>query len=290
MKKIQTLPVNILSLFDGISCARVALEKLGVEVGHYYASEIDKYAIEISKRNYPDIEHIGSVDIVRGISDIDILVGGSPCQDLSSIGKGKGLVGSRSGLFYEYVRILKEVKPTFFILENVASMSKENRDIISKELGVQPILINAGLVSAQNRKRYFWVGKINTNGEYVSVDIKQPQDRKEYLVNITENDVEEKYYFSKKRIEFFLNRPKNYSVKINPEKSNTLRTNYGNASANETYIKDKKGIRKMTPVECERLQGLPDNYTFGVSNTQRYKALGNAFNADVIAHIIKHFQ
>ena len=128
--------MKILSLFDGISCARVALERAGIPVEVYYASEIDKYAIQISQKNYPDIQHIGSVVDIRGenYKDVELLVGGSPCQDLSIAGKRKGLGGERSGLFYEYVRILKEVKPKYFILENVASMSKESRIAITRAL------------------------------------------------------------------------------------------------------------------------------------------------------------
>ena len=128
--------MKVLSLFDGISCARVALERAGIPVEEYYASEIDKYAIQISQKNYPDIQHIGSVVDIRGenYKDVELLVGGSPCQDLSIAGKRKGLGGERSGLFYEYVRTLKEVKPKYFILENVASMSKESRIAITRAL------------------------------------------------------------------------------------------------------------------------------------------------------------
>ena len=128
--------MKVLSLFDGISCGRVALERAGIPVEEYYASEIDKYAIQISQKNYPDIQHIGSVVDIRGenYKDVELLVGGSPCQDLSIAGKRKGLGGERSGLFYEYVRTLKEVKPKYFILENVASMSKESRIAITRAL------------------------------------------------------------------------------------------------------------------------------------------------------------
>lgn len=278
--------MKILSLFDGISCARVALERAGIPVEAYYASEIDKYAIQVSQKNYPDIEHIGSVTEVTGYTDIDLLIGGSPCQDLSIAKRDrKGLDGERSGLFWEYVRILKEVKPKYFILENVASMPKEAKEIITRELGVEPIMINASLVSAQHRKRLFWVGKLVKN-TYEKVEIPQPEDRGILLKGILEENVDEKYYFKMDRIKYVLNRPKSFAVKINPEKTNTLRTNYGNASANETYVEVNDIIRKLTPVECERLQGLRDGYTEGISNTQRYKCLGNAFNVDVVAHIL----
>src|SRR3990167_966198 len=154
--------MRILSLFDGISCARVSLGRAGIPVEDYYASEVDKYAIQIAQKNYPDTIQLGDV---REIGDylkdsIDLLIGGSPCQDLSIAKKDrKGLDGERSGLFWEYVRILKEVKPKYFILENVNSMPKEAKQIITETLGVEPIMINASLVSAQNRKRLFWVGE-----------------------------------------------------------------------------------------------------------------------------------
>ena len=333
--------LKVLSLFDGISCARVAIERAGFKIEEYYASEIDKYAMQIARKNYIDTIELGNVvDIkpprygnLKNIG-IDILIGGSPCQDLSIAGKRKGLCGARSGLFYEYVRIRDEVKPKYFILENVNSMSKEAKDTISKELGVEPIMINAALVSAQNRKRLFWVGKL-VGDKYEQVDIELPEDRGILLKDILEDEVEDRYFLNGKRIDYVLSRPKNFAVKINPDKTNTLRTNYGNASANETYVStpigaktglyavtknhgvwkerqdnkatcldtryasfpdnhgartgvsEKNRIRKLTPIECERLQGLPDNYTEGVSNTQRYKGLGNAFNVDVVAHIIK---
>ena len=177
--------IQILSLFDVISCARVALERAGIPVEVYYASEIDKYAIQVSHKNYPDIVNVGSVvglnpyQIFTKEDTIDLLIGGSPCQDLSIAKRDrKGLDGERSGLFWEYVRILKEVKPKYFILENVASMPKEAKDLISETLGVQPIVINAALVSAQNRKRYFW-----TNIPNVTL----PEDRGILLKDLLES-------------------------------------------------------------------------------------------------------
>lgn len=199
---------NVLSLFDGVSCAQVALKGLGHDV-EYYASEIDPYAIEVTKRNHPDTIQLGGVENValetfictpetctcwnekehkeknKNALDFDLLIGGSPCQDLSIAKKNReGLAGKRSGLFYEYVRILKEVKPKYFILENVASMPKEAKEEISRELGVQPVMINAALVSAQNRKRLFWVGKLETDGTYSQVLIDQPEDRNIFLKDI----------------------------------------------------------------------------------------------------------
>lgn len=168
----------VVSLFDGISCARVALKRAGIKVDKYFASEIDAYAMQISKKNFSDIIQVGNVtNFGTPLAPVDLLIGGSPCQDLSIAKAGrKGLSGERSGLFWEYARILKTAKPKYFILENVASMPQEAKDAITRELGVEPIMINAALVSAQNRKRLFWVGKFD--GEtYKKVDVEQPRDR-----------------------------------------------------------------------------------------------------------------
>lgn len=324
--------MKVLSLFDGISCARVALERAGIKVEAYYASEIDKYAIQVSQKNYPKILHIGSVTDIDGhmfntIGDgIDLLIGGSPCQDLSIAKKDrKGLWGEKSSLFWEYVRVLDEVKPKYFILENVASMSKYDKQVITDTLGVEPIMINASLVSAQNRKRLFW-----TNIPNVTL----PDDRKIMLediledgvgVQLTERRTEEakqirKEYKEKYGKDFSPRRGKEL-VPRTDGKANTITTgrskeslvyighiNKTNGQANRVYSPEGKSvalsamsgglgaktgmyfiddnIRILTPLECERLQGLPDNYTEGVSDNQRRKVLGNAFNVDVIAHIL----
>lgn len=228
--------MKILSLFDGISCARVALERVGIPIETYYTSEVDKYAIQIAQKNYSDTVQLGSVVGLKVDFQPDLLIGGSPCQDLSIAKKDrKGLDGERSGLFWEYVRILKETKPRWFILENVNSMPKEAKQIISETLGVEPVMINASLVSAQNRKRLFWVGRL-VGDKYEQVEIPQPEDRGILLKDILEENVDEKYFLNVDRTKYVLNRPKNFAVKIDPDKTNTLRTNYGNASANETYI------------------------------------------------------
>lgn len=305
--------MKVLSLFDGISCARVALERTGIEVEKYCACEIDKYAIQISKKNWPDIIHHGSVvDFVSFDGQYDLLIGGSPCQDLSIAKKDrKGLSGERSGLFWEYVRILNEVKPKWFILENVNSMPKEAKEVITKTLGVEPIMINASLVSAQNRKRLFW-----TNIPNVTL----PQDRgillKDILINgFTEKDkslIIRASYYKTSAVEYFKDFDPKQAVFIKPIKIGQI----GNGGQGErVYSIDGKSVtlsalgggrgaktglyevrnhfkeilpyaRKLSPMECERLQGLSDNYTDGVSNTQRYKCLGNAFNVDVVAHIL----
>lgn len=152
--------MRILSLFDGISCGRLALERAGIPVEVYYASEIDKYAIKVSGKNYPDIIRLGDVreiDFSRFIGKIDLIIGGSPCQDLSIAKKNRqGLEGEKSGLFWKFVEAVKTIKPKYFMLENVASMSKENKQIITDTLGIEPVLINSALVSAQQRKWLYW--------------------------------------------------------------------------------------------------------------------------------------
>jgi DNA-cytosine methyltransferase len=332
--------MKILSLFDGISCARVALDRAGLKVDTYYASEIDKYAILISQKNYPDIVQLGSVVGLTHwgkndsqLNGIDLLIGGSPCQDLSIAKKNrKGLAGDRSGLFWEYVRILKEVKPKYFILENVASMSKESQEKITETLGVQPIMINAALLSAQNRKRLFWT---NIPG------VTQPKDKGIFLKDILESGdtIDEKSLcvtatYHKKNARDFLKKRSGQMVNVgnvggnaqsqrvyDPKgKSVTLSAGGGGMGAKtglyiiqtprgrnpggkraldgktpvltsssweqNNKLFDDGMIRKLSPVECERLQCLPDNYTAGISNTQRYTVCGNAFNVDVIAHIL----
>jgi len=201
--------MKILSLFDGMSVAQQALKEAGIPVEAYYASEIDPYAIAVTQSNFPETIQLGDISEMKDSEDgaylypypIDLLIGGSPCQDLSIAKKNReGLKGQRSGLFYEYVRIRDEVNPKYFILENVASMPKEAREQISEILGVQPVMINASLVSAQNRKRLFWVGK--WNGEkYEQVEIPQPEDRGILLKDILEENVDEKYYV--KNIKFY---------------------------------------------------------------------------------------
>lgn len=327
--------MRILSLFDGISCARVAIERAGIPVEFYYASETDKYAMQVSAKNYPDIVQVGSVvdfyptPLICG--NIDLIVGGSPCQDLSIANKNrKGLDGERSGLFWEYVRILKEVKPKYFILENVNSMPKEAKALITETLGVEPIMINASLVSAQNRKRLFWVGVYVENMGYIRANVTQPEDRGILLKDILEENIQGeydvnacafrgRYLVDGERNDVFGAKTKQ-RLQIGGEKANAITTvdkdsmvrvgqirksgrgngiylpkgksvelsalSGGTGSKTGLYQTEEYTVRNFTPIERERLQSLPDNYTEGVSNSQRCKALGNAFNVDVVAHII----
>ena len=320
--------MNVLSLFDGISCARVALDVACIPVNKYYACEIEKNAMKVSKKNYPDIIPLGSVldfnkDMIK--EPIDLLIGGSPCQDLSIAKKErKGLDGDRSSLFYEYVRIKNEMKPKYFILENVASMRKEDRDIISGIMGCEPVMFNASLVSAQTRKRYFWTNiqfDLPEDRGILLKDILQPDadvDNKMVKFNETaqtginetkklgyigDKDHQAKRVYSDKGKLPALNAICNSMVKVGhignsdaqanrvystEGKSCTLSANGGGLGAKTgLYEMNTKQIRKLTPIECERLQSLPDNYTQGIAMTNRYKCLGNAFNVEVVSHILK---
>jgi len=300
--------MRVLSLFDGMSCARIALDRVGIAVTSYKASELDKYAIKVSHENYPDIEQLGDVCDVKAkdVGEVDLLIGGSPCQDLSFAGKGKGLKeGTRSSLFFEFVRLKNELNPKYFILENVR-MKQENQDIISKYLGVKPKQFNSSLVSAQNRNRLFWT----------NIDFDLPDDKGIILADILEDNhtVTNRYTQGCKQvgeadIKGFDIIKRVYSpegkaptlttmggghrepkVMTSPirEKSKTVRSGgRGSYDRHEWDSVDKLHWRKLTPLECERLQTVPDNYTNHVSNTQRYKMLGNGFTVDVIAHILK---
>ena len=150
--------MKVLSLFDGISCGMVALERAGISVERYVAYEIDENAIKVSKHNYPQIEHCGDVTTAdfSKYKDFDLLIGGSPCQDLCGMGSRQGLDGKKSGLFFEFLRAKNEMNPKYFLLENNASMSKNNKELISHYLGCQPVMINSSDFSAQNRKRLYW--------------------------------------------------------------------------------------------------------------------------------------
>lgn len=289
--------MRVLSLFDGISCGMVALERAGIEVERYVAYEIEKNAIKISKKNYPQIEHCGDVtkaDFTQ-YEGSELLIGGSPCQDLSNYKYGttgvKGLDGEKSNLFYHYVRALRECKPKYFLLENVASMEQKWIDVISEELGVEPILINSALVCAAERKRLYWT---NIPG------IKQPEDRAIMLKDIAVSAelVPEKYWYSKpftyngddKKVQctLHINGHRNMKEVYNLNgKCNTLLCD-GDGGNRQKKIYQEGRCRKAMPIEYERMQTLPDNYTEGVSDSARYTAIGNGWTVDVIAHILSY--
>lgn len=389
--------MNVLSLFDGISCGQVALERAGIKYNKYFASEIDKYAIQIAQKNYPNTIQLGDVQFVTGhqfdaIGGIDLLIGGSPCQGFSFAGKQLNFKDPRSALFFEFVRLKRELKPKYFLLENV-KMKKEYQDVISEYMGVEPIEINSALVSAQNRKRLYWT----------NIPINKPDDMGILLKDILEQNVNNKYFLNKKQIERAIEKyqsktwksgnkmgsmvfpdgvdrkskcitatqitgdrsvhhikvSKDLTIKNNQDKASTItggahsggnhsdmdllidfshvneglrfyidkrptlnardykeprcvaqrgrynengdieqnleprldnKTNSLTTVQKDNMLLNDYSIRRLTPIECERLQTLPDDYTKGISDTQRYKALGNGWTVDVIAHIFSHIK
>lgn len=405
--------MNVLSLFDGMSCGQQALEGTGIKVNNYFASEIDKYAIQVTMANYPNTIQLGSVVEVDGyaLPKIDLLIGGSPCQSFSFAGKRKGMATKdeqeiltlehylklkaegfefegQSYLFWEFMRLLYEVKPKYFLLENV-EMGEKWEKILTQAIGVNALHLNSALVSAQNRKRIYFTNigmeAAGLFGYPVSI-IEKPKDKKILLKDILESEVDEKYFLSDRMINSFEIKTDKYKqlgggFAFKPSegesKSRTL-TNPAKNRMDETYIKEAgqlivhntmprssttgKGgtgplsrsdgktycldtgntnavevrnvkqlstnnksnggtqpyqqdriydvngispalqaqlpngstmintsrIRRLTPIECERLQTVKDNYTNYVSDSQRYKMLGNGWTIDVIAHIFKY--
>lgn len=269
--------INVLSLFDGMSCGQIALERVGVEVDNYFASEIDEKAISITQKNYPNTKQLGSVTELKGndLPKIDLLIGGSPCQSFSSFGNGKGFDG-KSGLFWDFVRVLKETNPKYFLLENVI-MKKEWEDVITEALGVKPVKINSNLFSAQNRPRIYWTNiPLNElpkeNNTSVNDIIEVPKFHNEYP----------KWLLGK-----FGNKSRLEQLWYSDGKASCL-TSSMHKGQKSTFTKDRdENIHRLTVNECERLQTVPDNYTEGVSNTDRYKMIGNGWTVDVIAHIFK---
>lgn len=285
--------MRVLSLFDGISCGLVALKNLGIDVEEYHAFEIEPNAIKISEKNHKEIIRHGDVletDFTQ-FTGIDLLIGGSPCQDLSiSKSKGRqGLKGDKSILFWKYKEALDVVKPKYFLFENVASMKDVDKNIISKELGVQPILINSDAFVPQNRERYYW-----TNIPIADIDASEHTFRE-----VMEETVDKKFYYDKP---FTLVEDKTKNV-IGTVALNTYEANKrvfnpdgvigcltcvsGGYQEKKVYDDKAERVRKVTPLEYERLQGLPDNYTSGISNTKRYTVCGNGWTIPVIEHIFR---
>ena len=271
--------MNVLSLFDGMSVGQVALERAGVKVDNYYASEIDKYAIEITMKNYPNTIQLGDVENWRewdiDWESIDLLIGGSPCQGFSFAGMQLNFDDPRSKLFFVYVDILnhiKSVNPNVqFLLENV-KMKSEWEEIITNALGVNPIVIDSSWVTAQMRTRLYWT----------NFPVTFPRSKSVKLQDILESgyvDREKSYcidanYYKGANAKSYLEKRRRQVVILEPITDIEMQMNEGK-------------FRKLSPIECERLQTLPDNYTEGVSNTQRYKMLGNGWTVDVVAHLFK---
>jgi DNA (cytosine-5)-methyltransferase 3A len=322
--------MNVLGLFDGISGGQVALNRIGIQTDHYFASEIDESAVTVTQYRHPNTIQLG--DVIHLCADdlpqIDLLLGGSPCQGFSFAGKQLNFDDPRSKLFFEYVRLLRTLKPIYFLLENV-QMKKEYLEVISEMVGVQPVSINSKHFSAQDRKRLYWTN-IPLHPLFPVCDLT--------VEDILEDEVDEKYYIEPQRtvkiLEDEVRRRKiayigtdnqssrvyrihNKSVTLcgdagglgakmglyampclTPErmtkKQNGRRFKPPHSKFYTLTAQDKHGIlidnyiRKLTPLECERLQTLPDHYTdVGLSDNQRYKLIGNGWTIDVIAWILK---
>lgn len=346
--------MNVLSLFDGMSCGQIALAELGIPVEKYYASEVDKFAIKATMQNFPNTIQLGDVrklDISL-LDKIDLIIGGSPCTNLSMSGKRKGLATKegmevldlktylelkkddfefegQSYLFWEYIRIYHELiergDNTKFFLENV-EMGKKWESVFNEAIGREGIHINSALVSAQNRRRIYWTDIHN--------DIPQPEDRGILLWDILEEDVDEKYFLSDKMIECSslgvacegVNHPALHQEEQIQEKfekgevtvqkdnlvivSGTVRTFGGkhfreiksgksctllalarNDGNSQPCIRIGTQIRRLTPTECARLQTVPEWYKWdGISDTKRYKMLGNGWTIEIIKHIFKYLE
>jgi DNA-cytosine methyltransferase len=395
--------MNVLSLFDGMSCGQQALDRLGIKVDNYFASEIDKYAIQVTMANYPNTIQLGSVVNVDGYSlpKIDLLLGGSPCQSFSFAGKRKGMstkceteiltlehylelkaegyeFEGQSYLFWEYMRLLNECKPTYFLLENV-EMGEKWEKVLTKAIGVNALHINSALVSAQNRKRIYWTNiGMQPSGLFGDLEsiIEQPKDRGILLKDILESTIHANYFKMGERDQQYiihnmmprsstsgkggtghlsrndgktycldtgntnavevrevkqistnnksnggtqpyqqdriydidgispalntdgrghavevkaLNERQKANYKNEDEKANTfLSTSWKGSQANGITLVGNSRIRRLTPKECERLQTVADNYTNHVSDSQRYKMLGNGWTIEVIIHILKY--
>ena len=282
--------LNVLSLFDGMSCGMIALERAGIKVKNYYASEIDKHAIKVSKANYPNIIQLGDVTSVdvSTLPKIDLLIGGSPCQSISTLGDGSGLEGT-SGLFYQYLRLKQELNPKYFLLENVVG-NKEAIKTISKLMQVEPILINSNLLSAQNRARYYWT----------NIEVELPESRDIKLIDVLDENPKPSCELSEARLRWLLSDKGQECLKkryasLDPEKASCLTarsdasclTARSDASWNCNYVTRNGKITKLTCEEYEKLQTVPVGYTSCVSDSQRYKMLGNGWTVDVIAHIFQ---
>lgn len=285
--------MNVLSLFDGMSCGQIALNQLGFKVDNYFASEIEPYAIKVAKKNFPNTHHIGDVTKVKGsnLPKIDLLIGGSPCQGFSFAGKQLNFNDPRSALFFEFVRLLKETNPKYFLLENV-KMKQESEDVISQYLGVKPIIINSSLVSAQNRIRLYWTNIPNItlpedkgillkdiiyDDEYkVFTDIRITNTKKK-TKNYVKWDLSGKQYWSQQDRAYYKNGKICTLPKAHPSNKLNILLDY-----------EKDIYRRLHPIEAERCQTVPDNYTDCVPTNKRLEMLGNGWTVDVIKHIFRN--
>ena len=277
--------MNVLSLFDGISCGQIALNRANIPYDNYYASEIKPHAIKCTLDNYPNTIQLGNILNLKGsdLPKIDLFIGGSPCKGISRLNKNQeGLEHSESRLFWEYIRLLDEVKPKYYLLENTHG-NKEATNTITETLGIKPISINSKLVSAQNRPRYYW-----TN----IPDIKQPIDK-----GITTNDI---FDYSgvladECRVKWLNSESgkksvKNGYTKVNPYPKSGCLTALGHKKWNENYLYRDGVYRYLSQTEIEKLQTLPIGYTKILSYDDAYDCIGDGWTVDVIAHILKNIE
>lgn len=256
MKKLDK-KINVLSLFDGMSCGYQALKEAGVSVGKYYASEIDNHAITISKKNHPDVIHLGDIRDIskKDVGKIDLLIGGSPCQDLSVSGRRGGLSGEKSSLFFQYVRLLKEIKPKYFLLENVKPAKREWKELMDEVMNVKGRLINSDLFVCQNRERVYWT----------NIPIRQLPVRPDW----------KREYWTKTHGKLY-------------KKLNGVCGCLTTACVYHMYHSNRLELdNRITCEHAEELQGLPAGYTEGVNKTARGKMIGNGWTVPVVSHIFK---
>lgn len=327
--------MNVLSLFDGISCGQEALKRAGIKVDNYFASEIDKHAIKIAMKNYPNTIQLGDVTKInsKDLPKIDMLIGGSPCQGFSFAGKQLNFNDDRSKLFFEYVRLNNELQPKWFLLENVP-MKKQYERVITNQLKIAPVEINSKLVSAQNRKRLYWTnipvrglptdknimfnkylfcrghGYVDSSfkhyakmpglcaqnpaNKYLIYDTKicvkdildEKSDLNKYIIkNIEKLKVVSKDKNTGNLLGFFNKNSQSLRVYYPSGKGIALKAIAGGMGGKMGIYYINGVFRKLTPIECERLQTLPDNYTEGITDNQRYKCLGNGWTVEVISWI-----
>ncbi len=288
--------MNILSLFDGISCGQQALKLSNIKYKKYFSSEINKNTINITQKNFPKTIQLGDINAWKTWKlprRIDLIMGGSPCQGFSLAGKGLNFDDPRSGLFFKFIEILEHFKPKWFLLENVR-MKKEWQDAITDLIKVEPLLINSKNFVPQNRLRLYW-----TNIPFNAL----PKRCETKIIDILESEVDQRYYLTERQLnklnlDFKWSDKEIIKHKGGKHQQDSIYRYDGIMSClsaathgaarhlTKTYLPNGK-IRRLTEIECERLQGLPDNYTEGISSGNRYEALGNGWTVPVIAHIFK---
>lgn len=288
--------VNVLSLFDGISCGQIALSNLGADF-NYYCSEIDKYSMLVTQSNFPDSIHLGDVENYNDwdLPKIDLLIGGSPCQGFSHAGKGLNFEDPRSKLFFTFVEVLEKIKPKYFLLENVP-MKQEYKDVITSYLSTEPVVINSNIFVPHNRKRLYWtnipIERLPAEKDRSISDILQDDSEVEDLYYLTERQL------SKLNLDFEWSNNKIKKHKGGRHQQDAIyhysgimgclsaATHGAARHLTKTFLPSGR-IRRLTEIECERLQGVPDDYTSYVSSSKRYESLGNGWTVPVIEHIFK---